>query len=164
MDYDIERATEIDIPAILELMREFAEYEKLSACFEITETKLRDAMFGKNAFVEGLIARDGDGGAGYAIFYPNFSTFRGQKGFFLEDLYISEKHRGTGLGKLMLREIAVLARSRGFERMDFHVLDWNRSAIGFYERFGAVGGDDERYFKLTDEAFARLAGDSTIRG
>ena len=157
MNYIVRPSTEQDLPAVLELMREFAEYEKLAAYLEITESKLHEAMFGRNGFVEGLMAINDGERAGYAIFYPCFSTFRGQKGFFLEDLYVSEKHRGKGLGELMLRKIAVLARSRGFERIDFQVLEWNKSAIGFYEKLGAERADDERHLKLTDGAFARLA-------
>ena len=157
MDYTIRAVTEQDLLAILELMREFAEYEKLASFLEVTETKLRAAMFGNNAFVEGLIALDNSDHAGYAIFYPCFSTFRGQRGIFLEDLYVSERYRGTGLGGLMLRKIAGLASSRGFERIDFHVLDWNDSAIGFYQKLGATHANDERYFKFTDDTFAKLA-------
>jgi ribosomal protein S18 acetylase RimI-like enzyme len=162
MDYTIRPVTEQDVSAILELMRAFAEYEKLASYFEVTEEKLRDAMFGQDAFVEGLLAEQDGEKAGYAIFYPCFSTFRGQPGFFLEDLYVSEKYRGTGLGELMLRKVAVSARARGFERIDFHVLDWNRSAIGFYEKLGATSADDERYFKFTGEAFAKLAAEAQV--
>jgi GNAT superfamily N-acetyltransferase len=157
MEYTIRTATVEDISPILELMREFADYEKLASNLEVTGTKLREAMFDNDAFVEGLIAMNDGQAAGYAIFYPNFSTFRGQRGFFLEDLYVAEKHRSAGLGELMLRQVAQLARSKGFERIDFHVLDWNRPAIGFYEKLGAVAADSERYFKFTDEAFAKLA-------
>ncbi len=160
MDYSIVEATPDHIPAILSLMRRFAEYEDLAAYFEVTETKLREAMFGSDAFVHGLNADQNGENAGYAIFYPCFSTFRGQQGFFLEDLYVSEKHRGNGLGELMLRKIACLATSQGFERIDFHVLDWNTGAIGFYEKLGAVSADRERYFKFTGEAFADLLGES----
>ena len=160
MNYIIREVTEQDLPAILELMREFAEYERLASYLEVTDAKLREVMFGGNAFVEGLIAISNDEKAGYAIFYPCFSTFRGQRGLFLEDLYVSEKYRGTGLGELMLRKIARFAGSRGFERIDFHVLDWNGPAIGFYEKLGATVADDERYFKFTGEAFAKLAAEA----
>ena len=157
MDYTIRAVTEEDLSAILELMRDFAEYENLASYLEATEAKLREAMFGTNAYVDGLIAFDRDTPVGYSIFYPSFSSFRGQRGIFLEDLYVSEKYRGDGLGELMLRKIAVLAKSRGIERMDFHVLDWNTTAISFYAKLGAVRAEDERHFKFTDEAFAKLA-------
>ena len=155
---NIEPVSKQDLPAIIELMTEFAEYEKLASYLEVTEDKLHEAMFGRDAFVEGLVASRNGKCVGYAIFYPCFSTFRGQSGFFLEDLYVTERCRGTGLGELMLRTIAGLASSRGFDRLDLQVLEWNQSAIGFYEKLGAVRADDERHFKFTDEAFAKLAG------
>jgi len=158
MSYAIEPVTERHIPAILVLMAEFAEYEKLAWYLSITEDKLREVMFSRHAFVNGLIATSEGEPVGYAIFYPSFSTFRGQRGFFLEDLYVSEKCRGNGLGELILRRIAAEARSQGIERIDFHVLDWNTTAINFYANLGAKRADDERHFKFTDEAFASLAG------
>jgi len=157
MSYAIESITEEHIPAILVLTAEFAEYEKLTSYLSITEEKLRDVMFSRQAFVSGLIATSDGEPVGYAIFYPSFSTFRGQRGIFLEDLYVSEKCRGTGLGEAMLRKIAAQTRSQGVERIDFQVLDWNRPAINFYVKLGAERADDERHFKFTDEAFANLA-------
>ena len=145
-----------DVPHILELMREFARYEKLESSLEVTEDRLIAAMFGSDAFVEGLIAFEDVEPTGYAIFYPNFLTFRGQRGYFLEDLYVAEKTRGKGLGKAMLSEIAKRALERGFERIDFLVLDWNKSAIEFYKLLGAVNSEDESHFKFTDDAFAAL--------
>jgi ribosomal protein S18 acetylase RimI-like enzyme len=160
MSYTIEPITQEHVPAILTLMTEFARYEKLESYLEITEGKLTKAMFGDGSFVEGLIASINGERVGYAIYYPCFSTFRGQCGFVLEDLYVSEKCRGTGLGERMLRTVAGVARSRGFDRIDFQVLDWNQPAIGFYEKLGAVCASDERHFKFTDEAFADLAGEA----
>jgi ribosomal protein S18 acetylase RimI-like enzyme len=157
MNYTIEPINEPDISAILALMAEFAEYEKLGWYLAISEEKLREVMFAEHAFVSGLIATSNGEPVGYAIFYPSFSTFRGQRGVFLEDLYVSEKCRGSGLGELMLRRIAAQARSQDIERIDFHVLDWNTPAINFYIKLGAERADDERHFKFTDEAFASLA-------
>jgi GNAT superfamily N-acetyltransferase len=160
MDIEIRKAKPADIPAILELMREFAGYERIPEYFEATADRLFAAMFGPDAFVEALIAVDGGRGVGYAIFYPNFATFRGQRGYFLEDLFVSEAGRRHGLGERMLRETARMAKNRGFERVDFLVLDWNRPAIDFYKKLGASVADDETHFKFTDEAFARLSGES----
>lgn len=161
MSYTIEPIAPEHIPAVLALMTEFAEYEKLAWYLAITDEKLREVLFAEDAFVRGLIAIKSGDAVGYAIFYPSFSTFRGQRGVFLEDLYVSEKCRGDGLGELMLRKIANIAKSRGIERIDFHVLDWNTPAIGFYAKLGAERADDERHFKFTDEAFAKLA-DETV--
>jgi GNAT superfamily N-acetyltransferase len=158
MSTTIRKAVSEDIPAILQLMREFAEYENLLNSFEVNDQRLRSAMFDDGAFVEGLIAENADGVIGYAIFYPYFATFRGQRGLYLEDIYVSRAHRGSGVGAAMLREVARIARSRGFERLDFQVLEWNRPAIAFYQKFGAVRDDEERHFKFTDQAFRDLAG------
>lgn len=152
----VRHAVEADIPAILELMRQFAEYENLLDYFEITVEKLSRALFDAGKFVNCLVADNEERLYAYAIFYPNFSTFRGQMGMYLEDIYISSGCRGQGVGEAMLREIAKIALDRGCERIDFQVLEWNRSAIGFYEKLGAVRDDTERHFKFTDAAFRNL--------
>jgi len=159
MDVEIREIEREDLPKVLDLMREFAVYEKLEQHLEVTIERLAAAMFGKESFVEGLIALDGENALGYAIFYPNFLTFRGQCGYFLEDLFVSAKYRSTGLGRTLLSRIANLARERGFERIDFLVLDWNETAISFYRKLGAQRSEDERHFKFTDQAFQDLAGD-----
>lgn len=156
MSFTIKIVERTDLPDVLSLMRDFARYENLEAHLEVSEARLEAAMFVGDAFVKGLIAFANDEPVGYAIFYPNFLTFRGQRGYFLEDLYVSEKARGTGLGKALISEVARLARERGFERLDFLVLDWNVTAIEFYKRLGAVVSDDESHFKITDEAFRGL--------
>src|SRR5262245_56744823 len=160
MKYAVSQITERHIPIVLSLMRDFAEFEDLSNFLDVSALKLSAAMFGPDAFVEGFIAFDRDEPAGYAIFYPCFSTFRGQRGFFLDDLYVAEKYRGTFCGALMLRKLIGLPSTWGFERIDFHVLDWNMPALGFYQKFGAVVANDERYLKFTDEAFASLVGET----
>lgn len=156
MGIEIRKAELSDIPAIIDLMTEFAEYERLSEHLEITAERLSAAMFGPRAFVEGLISILDGRPAGYAIFYPNFLTFRGQKGYFLEDIFVSEPARGHGLGEKMLREIARLGASRGFERLDLLVLEWNEAAISFYRKLGAHRNEEEQHFKFTDDAFKRL--------
>jgi ribosomal protein S18 acetylase RimI-like enzyme len=154
---NIRPAIQADVPAIVALMRDFAEYEKLLDAFEITEEKLAKALFNNDSFVHCLVAEKTGRIEAYAIFYPNFATFRGQMGMYLEDIYVSPDSRGGGIGESMLREIAKIAASSGFERIDFQVLDWNRSAIDFYIKLGAVRDDIERHFKFTDAAFADLA-------
>ena len=160
MEIEIRNAVLQDIPQIVELMRRFAEYERLLDHFEATEESLADAMFGHEAFVNGLVADDNnDHLAGYALFYQNYATFRGQRGMYLEDIYISPEFQGKGIGEAMLRRLAKIAIDRGCGRIDFQVLEWNRPAISFYEKLGAVRDDTERHFKFTDEAFRRLAGE-----
>ena len=157
MNLQIKTATEKDIPAIIALMREFAEYEDLLDRLEITEERMNAALFGGSAVAEAIVAFVDDEAVGYAVFYPNFSTFRGQRGMFLEDIFIQPAHRRGGTGEKMLRHIARLARERGYERIDFMVLDWNTTAIDFYKKHGAVMDESERHFKFTDAAFENLA-------
>ena len=157
MELTISNITPADVSDVITLIREFAAFENLSDFCEITEDTLSEAMFGEQTVVDGLIARDGDRPIGYAIFYPNFASFRGQRGLYLEDIYINDEYRGKGVGEAMLREIARIGAARGFERMDFLVLDWNTPALKFYEKLGAVRDDDERHYKFTDDAFRRLA-------
>ncbi len=156
MDIEIRHCTPDDIPAIVRLMRDFAEFENLGSFFEVTEERLHSAMFGEKCFVEGLIAAEGKRAFGYALFYPYFASFRGQTGFYLEDIYIHEDYRRHGVGQAMVRSIAALAAERGHERLDFMVLDWNTPASNFYVKLGAIRDDDERHFKFIDDAFRQL--------
>jgi len=157
MNLQIKKAVPESIPQIVELMREFAEYENLLDFFEVTEERLKTALFGETKVAEAIVAFDGETAIGYAVFFPYFSTFRGQRGLYLEDIYISKDFRKKGVGEMMLKFIANLAKSRGFERIDFQVLKWNKPAIEFYEKLGAVRDDEERHFKFTDDAFQKLA-------
>ena len=159
MTIEIRKAVAGDAPAIIELMRHFAEFERLAEYLEVTEERLHAAMFGPEAFAEGLLAADADGPVGYAVFYPNFLTVRGQRGYFLEDLFVLERGRGKGIGEMLLRRVAQMAEARGFERIDFLVLDWNAPAIGFYEKLGGLRAAGESHFNFTDDAFRRLCDD-----
>ena len=157
MSIRIEKAAPENIPQIFALMREFAEYEKLLEFFETTEERLETALFGDGKVADAILAFDGERVVAYAVFFPYFSTFRGQRGIYLEDIFITENARGKGVGEIMLKFIARLARTRGFERIDFQVLQWNTPAIAFYEKLGAVRDEEERHFKFTGEAFQKLA-------
>lgn len=157
MNFQIETAKEEHIPAIVGLMREFAEYENLLEFLEITEEKLFEATLGDNGFVECLIVTSDETPVGYALFYLNFSSFRGQTGVYLEDIYIKENFRKFRIGELMLKQIARIGKENGAVRMDFQVLEWNTPAINFYKKHGAVMDESERHFKFTDEAFENLA-------
>lgn len=149
--------TREDIAGVLVLIREFAAYENLLEYCEVDQERLDVALFSVGGTAEGLVARDGERMIGYAFFYPNFASFRGQRGFYLEDIYVNDQYRGRGVGEMMLRELARLGASRGYERIDFLVLDWNAPAIGFYKKLGAVQDDSEIHFKFTDDAFNELA-------
>ena len=152
----IKTAKENNIAQIVEMIREFAAFENLSDYCEVTEANLREAMFGENPCVEGLMAFDGETAVGYALFYENFASFRGQRGFYLEDLYVKPEYRGRKIGEAFLVKLAQIARSRNFARIDFLVLDWNESAIKFYKKLGAAKDEEERHFKFTDAAFEKL--------
>jgi GNAT superfamily N-acetyltransferase len=154
---DIRSISPADLPNILTLMREFAAYEGLVEYCTADEERLRSAMFGEEAFVEGLIAINDEISVGYALFYPCFASFRAERGLYLEDIYIKPDHRRGGTGLIMLKEIARLATKRGMQRIDFQVLDWNKPAIDFYTKHGAVTNPDETHFKFSGEAFKTLA-------
>ncbi len=156
MDFQIEIAVEKDVPAIIALIREFAAFENLSEFCEVTENSLREAMFGADACVEGLMAFNENEAIGYALFYENFASFRGQRGFYLEDLYVKPEFRRLKIGEAFLRKLANTAASRNFRRIDFLVLDWNENAIRFYKKLGAATDESERHFKFTDAAFEKL--------
>lgn len=146
-----------DVPAIALLIREFAEFEKLLDWCEVTENDLEQAIFGKGNFVKTLVALDGVRYVGYAIFFPVFKSFRGERSIFLEDLYVTPDLRGQGLGLVMLREVARYARENGFARMDWQALKWNAAAIKFYENLGAESDDENFDFRLRGAAFGNLA-------
>lgn len=163
MDIQIRKSTPDEIPAIVRLMRDFAEYENLGDYCEITEERLFTVMFGDEAFVEGLIAFHDNVPIAYAMFYPYFASFRGQVGYYLEDIFIADDYRRNGLGAAMVRIIARLAQQRGFERIDFQVLEWNTPAVKFYEKLGAIRDESERHFKFIDSSFRSLLADVPAR-
>ena len=154
----LKSAIEHDVPRILRMLQDFAEFEKLSEFCTVTEEKLREAMFGERPCVEGLMAFDeADKAVGYALFYENFASFRGQRGIYLEDLYVAPEMRGAGIGLAIFKHLANLALSRKCERMDWLVLKWNEPAVRFYEKLGAQIDADERHFKLVGEGLKKLA-------
>jgi GNAT superfamily N-acetyltransferase len=158
MNSHIKAATKRDIPQIVSLIREFAEFEKLSEFCEVTEDKLCAGMFSEKPCVEGLMAFDESNKVvGYALFYENFASFRGQRGVYLEDLYVVPEMRKAGVGLALMKHLAKLATERGAERMDWQVLTWNEPAIRFYELLGAEIDPSERHWKLTGADFERLA-------
>ena len=162
MDIQIRKSTPDEVPAIVRLMRDFAEYEDLGDYCEITEARLNDVMFGEQAFVEGLVAFHDEEPIAYAMFYPYFASFRGQCGFYLEDIFIAEDFRRNGLGEAMVKIVAKLAKQRGYERIDFQVLEWNTPAVKFYEKLGAVRDDSERHFIFIGGAFRSLVVDEIL--
>lgn len=157
MDTIIRPLKEEDIPDVLRLLREFAEYERLSEHCLVDEQRMRMALFGAEAFVEGIVAERGGSLIGYSLFFPYFSSFRGERGLYVDDLYLAPAARSGGLGKRMLAAVAKRAMERGFERIDFLVHEGNRAAIEFYQRLGATHNEGEQHFKIAGEAFKTLA-------
>ena len=157
MNFWIRVADEKAVESVLELIREFAEFEKLSEWCEVSENDLREVIFGENKFVNCLVAESENEIAGYAIFFPVFKSFRGERSMFLEDLYISPKLRGQGFGLKMLKEVARIAKHQNCVRVDWQALKWNKSAIEFYKNLGAETDDENLDFRLRGEAFEKLA-------
>jgi GNAT superfamily N-acetyltransferase len=154
----IRTATPADIPVIHTLIRELAEYEKAPQEARATQEQLREALFGERpaAFAH-LAVDDATGQAvGFALWFLNFSTWRGVHGIYLEDLYVRPSARGGGHGRALLTELARICVERGYGRLEWSVLDWNRPAIGFYEALGARPQDEWTVYRLTDGALAAL--------
>jgi GNAT superfamily N-acetyltransferase len=149
-----------DVPAAVALVRELAEYERALHEVRLTEQQLTDRLFGDAPAVFGHVAVADDGVVvGIALWFLNFSTWRGTHGIYLEDLYVSPQHRGSGLGKELLRTLAALCVERGYSRLEWSVLDWNTPSIDFYKAAGAVPMDEWTVFRLTDEALSTFADD-----
>ncbi len=157
MNLIIRPVTTGDVEAILGMIREFAEFEGLSHALEVTADDLHEALFGAKAIAEGLFAEYDGAAAGYALFFPHFASFRGQRGYYLEDIYIRPQYRRQGAGEAMLRTLARHVAASGGSRIDFMVLAWNEPAVKFYEKLGGIRDDEERHFKFTDAAFTKLS-------
>jgi GNAT superfamily N-acetyltransferase len=145
------------VPVIAELIRGLARFEKLEQEVLMTEELLAVGLFGEHPYAEVVLAEEGGGAIGFALFFHNFSTFLGKPGIYLEDLFVLPEHRGHGVGRMLLAHLAALAVERGCGRLEWAVLDWNRQAIGFYERLGARPNSDWTVYRLTGEALAGLA-------
>ncbi len=155
-------ATPADVPLIVALIRELAEYEKLAHEAKASEGDIHAALFGGRRYAEALIARvPGDAGeaadAGFGLFFHNFSTFTGRPGLWVEDVYVRPALRGRGIGKALFAAMARIALERGCARMEWSVLDWNKPAVDFYRSIGARAMDEWTIQRLTGEALARLA-------
>jgi len=149
----IRSATENDVPVIFALIKELAEFEKLADQIKTSEDELRNTLFGKDKFVEILLAEYVHEVVGQALFFKNFSTFLGKPGIYLEDLYVKPDMRGKGIGKALLDKIISIAKERNYGRVEWSVLDWNETAIDFYKKIGAKPLDDWTIFRLTADKF-----------
>jgi GNAT superfamily N-acetyltransferase len=153
----IRSATPADLPAIVSLIRALADYERLAHAVDLDEGKLREHLFGSRPYAEVLLAEDAGAVVGFALFFHNYSTFRGKPGIYLEDLFVVPDARGKGYGKALLVELARLAVARDCARVEWAVLDWNEPSIKFYKSLGAVPMDEWTVYRLTDDALRKLA-------
>lgn len=154
----IRNATSADTPAICELIRGLAEYERLVDKLEVNEGSLREYLFGSRPVAEVLLAEDAGEIVGFALFFPIFSTFLCKPGIYLEDLFVVPEHRGRGHGKELLTALARLAVQRGCGHLEWTVLNWNQPAIDFYRSLGAVPMDKWSNYRLMGDALARAGG------
>nr|WP_280634785.1 GNAT family N-acetyltransferase [Streptomyces oryzae] len=153
----IRSAVPADVPVIHTMIRELAEYERAPEEARATEEQLHEALFGDRPAAYAHLAEDADGNpVGFALWFLNFSTWRGVHGIYLEDLYVRPAARGGGHGKALLTELARLCVERGYERLEWSVLNWNTPSIAFYEALGARPQDEWTVYRLTDDALKAL--------
>lgn len=155
--YEIRAAVEEDVSVLFRLVKALAEFGRLAGSVTANEEDLRRGLFGPAAVAEGAIAWRGEEPAGFAVWYETFSTFRGKKGLYLEDLFVAPGHRGQGLGTALLRHVVGVALARGCFRLEWEVLGWNEPAMGFYERLGGKRNDEWHVYTLGGEALERLS-------
>jgi GNAT superfamily N-acetyltransferase len=150
-------ARENDISLILDFIRQLAEFERLTHEVMANEQVLRDSLFGERPIAEVALAYLADEAVGFAVYFPNFSTFIGRPGIYLEDLFVKPAFRGKGIGRALLSYLARLAKQRNYARVEWAVLDWNQAAIDFYRRLGATPMHDWTVFRLTGPALDEAA-------
>ena len=154
----IRPANEADVNLLAEFIRGIAEYEKLADEVVADEAILRESFFGSRPSAEALIAEWEGEPVAFAVFFENFSTFKGRSGLYLEDLYVKPEYRKKGIGKAILTHLAGVAVERECPRFEWVALDWNRNAIDFYEKLGAKQLTEWRIFRLNGDNLAKLAG------
>jgi GNAT superfamily N-acetyltransferase len=146
-----------DVPAVVKLVHELADYERAADECHLTEEQLRAVLFGPSPALFGFVAELDGEVVGFALWFLNFSTWRGVHGIYLEDLYVRPEHRGHGFGQRLLARLARECVERGYARLEWSVLDWNEPALGFYRRLGAVQMDEWTVNRLTGDALTALA-------
>ncbi len=154
--FEIKPATKNDAGIILELIKDIAEYEKLSDQVEATEESIVKYLFEEKAFAECLIGFENHVPIGFALFFHNYSTFVSKPGIYLEDLFVKEKYRGKGYGKKLLLSLVKIAQERNCGRVEWSVLNWNKPAIDFYESLGATPMNEWTVYRLNQEAINKL--------
>jgi GNAT superfamily N-acetyltransferase len=149
-----------DVPGILALVQDLAEYERARDQVEATEEQLREALFGADPHVFALVAEHEGRLGGFAVWFLTFSTWLGRHGIYLEDLFVRPELRGLGYGRELLRELARICVAEGYGRLEWAVLDWNEPAIGFYRALGAQAQDEWTVHRISGDALDRLAAET----
>ncbi len=157
MSLTIRPARPEDVETVFALVAALAEYEKLTHELETTPEMLAGALFCESPTVFCDLAAWNGEAAGFALWFLNFSSFRGKNGIYLEDIFVKPGHRGKGIGKALLAHLARICAERGYARMQWSVLDWNKPSIDFYKSLGGVMLDDWTLCRVSGEALARLA-------
>ncbi|MEO8368305.1 MAG: GNAT family N-acetyltransferase [Candidatus Solibacter sp.] len=157
MKCDVRQASIEDVPVVLSLLRELADFEGKLDRVEVTEAQLAEHAFGPRACIEMLLGSVDGRVVSYAIFFPHFGSYRGRAWLFLEDLYVQPAARGTGVGRAMMSELARIVMERSWAGMTWGVLEWNDAAFRFYEGLGAVREHGHVYMELSGEALQRVA-------
>ncbi len=152
---NIRTGTKQDLPAVLDLIKELAHYEKAPHEVEVSLSEMENWSFGKDKVFEFFVAEENNQIIGLALYYYKYSTWKG-KCLFLEDLIVTEKQRGRGLGKLLFDEIVKLAKEKKVRRLEWQVLDWNEPAINFYKKYNATLDPEWLNGKLTDKQLEKL--------
>jgi GNAT superfamily N-acetyltransferase len=157
----VRAATPDDIPQIYDFIVELAVYEREPDAVTGTHEMLSEALFGPHPSAEALIAEADGKAVGFAVFHGTFSTWECLPGIWLEDLFVPERHRRLGAGRALLSHLATLAIERGCPRLEWHALDWNELALGFYERLGAERLSEWELHRLQGAALERVASGQT---
>jgi GNAT superfamily N-acetyltransferase len=159
-EIEIREAARADVPLLLALIGELAEYERLAHEAVATVELLEEALFGPERVAYALVASLGGTPVGFALYFFNFSTFIGRPGIYLEDLFVRPEARGRGVGRALLGRLAAIAVERRCGRLEWSVLDWNEPAIGFYRQLGAVPMDEWTVYRVAGAALHKLAGEA----
>lgn len=153
----IRPATPADVPVVLALIRELAQFERSLPEVVATEDLLRESLFAPTPMVFAHLAEDRGEVVGFAVWFVNFSTWVGRHGIYLDDLYVRPAARGRGIGRRLLATLAAICVERGYDRLDWWVLDWNADAIRFYRSIGAVAMDEWTVQRLSGDALRAMA-------
>jgi GNAT superfamily N-acetyltransferase len=159
MSFNITPVVSSDLPGLLDLIRELARFEHLEKEVETTVAALEEAFFGVQPAAGGLLARQGEELAGYAIYFFTFSSFVGKKGIWLDDVYVRPQYRQQGLGRRLIEAVARIGVERNCGRFEWTALNWNKNALDFYQRLGAQALDDWVLLRLNADGLRRLGSD-----